>query len=208
MLSHPDHAWPGDESDLARLVDAHPWVTLVSDTSAGLVVSHLPVLSDPAPDGRLAVVGHVPVTDAREHELGEVESVLVVQGPHGYVSASWYVGGPAVSTWNFVVAHLHGRPDPLGPEETFDVLRRTQDHFESERPDPYRLDRVPEYASRLAPLVVGFRLVPSRVVARAKLSQDKPAVDVAAVLQGLEDPSDVHASPTLADAMRTGGVPR
>ncbi|MGH3345867.1 MAG: FMN-binding negative transcriptional regulator [Nocardioides sp.] len=208
MLTQPEYAWPGDDSDVALLVNAHPWATLISDTSAGLVVSHLPVLADPAKEGQLAIVGHLPVTDAQEHELGDVEAVVVVQGPHGYVSASWYVGGPFVSTWNFVVAHLHGRPEPLGPEETFDVLARTQDHFESDRPQPYRLDQVAEYARRLAPLVVGFRLVPSRVVAKTKLSQDKPASDVAAVLRGLEDPADVHASPTLAAAMRSGGITR
>ena len=39
--------------------------------------------------------------------------MLVVQGPHGYVSAGWYVGAPYVSTWNYVVAHLHGRPELL-----------------------------------------------------------------------------------------------
>jgi transcriptional regulator len=208
MLTQAEFAWPGDDADLARLVDAHPWVTLVSDTSAGLVVSHLPVLAEPPAQGRLAILGHLPVTDAKEHELGHVETVVIVRGPHGYVSASWYAGGPYVSTWNFVVAHLHGKPTPLGPDETFDVLTRTQDHFESDRPEPYRLDGVREYARRLAPFVVGFRLVPSRVVATAKLSQDKPAEDVAAVLRGLEDPTDVHASSALAAAMRSGGVPR
>ena len=35
------------------------------------------------------------------------------------------------------------------------------------------------YAARIAPAVVGFRLTPDRVVAKAKLSQDKPAADYA-----------------------------
>lgn len=205
MLTHPEYAWPGDDADLARLVEAHPWVTMVSDTSAGLVVSHLPVLIDPAAD-TLAVLGHLPLTDADAHELGEVDTVLVVQGPHGYVSAGWYAGGPYVSTWNFVVAHLHGRPERLGPEKTFGVLSGTQASFEAPRPDPYLLDRVPEYARKVAPYVVGFRLVPSRVDAKAKLSQDKPAEDLAGVLRGLEDPDDVHNSPGLARTMRAGGL--
>lgn len=201
MLTHAEYAWSGDDADLARLVESHPWVTMVSGTSAGLVVSHLPVLTERADTG-IAVLGHLPVTDADQHELGTAETVLIVRGPHGYISASWYAGGPYVSTWNFVVAHLHGRPERLRPEETFDILGRTQDHFESGRPEPHLLDRVPAYARRLAPLVVGFRLVPSRVEAKVKLSQDKPAVDVDAVLRGLEDPADMHANPRLAAAMR------
>ncbi|WP_045739831.1 FMN-binding negative transcriptional regulator [Actinoplanes rectilineatus] len=201
MLTHAEYAWTGGDAGLARLVEDHPWVTMASATSAGLVVSHLPVLVEAAGPG-VTVLGHLPVTDAERHELGTAETVLIVQGPHGYISASWYAGGPYVSTWNFVVAHLHGRPVRLGPDDTFEVLRRTQDHFESARPEPYLLERVPAYARRLAPHVVGFRLVPDRVEAKVKLSQDKPAVDVDGVLRGLEDPADVHADPALAAAMR------
>ena len=207
MLEHPEYAWPGTDADLTALVAEHPWVTLVSSTPHGLVVSHLPVVPD-ADRVDVAVLGHLPVADAADHRLGEVPVVLVVQGAHGYVSASWYVGGPYVPTWNFVVAHLHGRPERLAAEETYDVLERTVDHFEQHRPEPFRLDEVGEYAARLAPHVVGFRLVPSRVDAKAKLSQDKPAADVAAVLAGLDDPADVHAAPELAAVMRRGGMPR
>ncbi|MFT4286533.1 FMN-binding negative transcriptional regulator [Nocardioides sp.] len=208
MLHQPEHAWPGGREDLARLVGAHPWVTLVSATPA-LVVSHLPVVLDPAADQSAGPVllGHLPLADARAHRLGEAETVVVVYGPHGYVSAGWYAGGPYVSTWNYVVAHLHGTLTRLDAAETFGVLELTQERFESVRPEPFVVDRA--YAERLAPHVVGFRLTPARVEAKAKLSQDKPAEDVAGVLRGLEDSADVHANPALAAAMRElGGVAR
>ncbi|EXG82868.1 transcriptional regulator [Cryptosporangium arvum DSM 44712] len=198
MHTRADYAWPADDAELARLVEAHPWVTMISD---GLVVSHLPIVVDHTAD-RLTLLGHLSASDAAQHRLGRVDTVLVVAGPHGYVSAGWYVHGPSVSTWNYVVAHLHGRPSALGPEQTLDVLTRTQDHFESGRPDPYLTARVAGYAAKLTPYVTGFRLVPSRVEAKRKLSQDKPAEDVAGVLHGLEDPMDLHANPALAAAMR------
>jgi transcriptional regulator len=181
-------------------------VTLVSATSSGLVVSHLPVIPDPDAKGSV-VLGHLARTDAVEHELGECDAVVLVQGSHGYISASWYAGGPYVPTWNYVVAHLHGRPEVLDQESTYDVLDRTVDHFESARPEPFRMSDVAAYATRLAPAVVGFRLDPTRVVAKAKLSQDKPSEDYDAVLRGLEDPDDVHADLGLAAVMRAGGIP-
>ena len=206
MLDLPSFAWPGTDADLLGLVAKHPWATLVSATSAGLVVSHLPVL--PAPDAEgVELIGHLARTDAEEHELGSCDTVLIVQGPHGYVTPGWYVGGPYVPTWNYVVAHLHGRPAVLDADATYDVLDRTVDHFEDERPSPFRLVTVEEYARRLAPHVTGFRLTPARVVAKAKLSQDKPAADLDGVLRGLSDPEDVHADAVLAAAMRAGGVP-
>jgi len=209
MLQQPVYAWPGTNRDLTRLVATRPWVTMVSATASGPVVSHLPVVPDPAadPDDGPVVLSHLPVTDADEHELGTAPTVLVVQGPHGYVSAEWYVGSPYVSTWNYVVAHLHGTGERLDAEGTLEVLRLTQDHFESQRPRPFDLTSVDDYVHRLAPYVVGFRLRPTRVAAKAKLSQDKPAEDVAGVFRGLEDPAEPFANPALAEAMRRGGVP-
>lgn len=210
MLSQPEYAWSGTNRDLTRLIARHPWITMVSATSRGLVVTHLPVVPDPAADadGDPVVLGHLPVTDADEHRLGTAETVLVVQGPQGYVSAGWYAGGPYVSTWNYVVAHLHGTVTPLDAHGTLEVLRLTQDHFESQRAEPFDLSSVDEYVHRLAPYVVGFRLTPTRVVAKAKLSQDKPADDLAGVLVGLEDPAEPFADPMLAEAMRGRGIPR
>src|SRR5215218_8503660 len=105
MLAQPEYAWPGSDADLMRLVAAHPWVTLVSATSSGLVVSPLPVVPSPVSAG-VEVLGHLARTDAEEHEVGACDAVLVVQGRHGYISASWYAGGPYVPTWNYVTVHL------------------------------------------------------------------------------------------------------
>ena len=70
----------------------------------------------------------------------------VVQGAHGYVTPGWYVGGPYVPTWNYVVAHLFGRPQVLDAEATYEVLERTVDHFEGARAEPWRLGSVAAYA--------------------------------------------------------------
>ncbi len=199
MLEDPRFALE-DPVELRDLVSRHAWVTLVSNSDAGQpVVSHLPVVPDPDTD-EVVVLGHLARVDAGYHQLGEHDVTLVVQGPHGYVSPSFYEGGPYVPTWNFVVVHLHGRPEILGAEETYAVLSATVDHFESARPEPWRLSSVEGYAQRLAPQVVGFRLRPTRVVGKVKLNQDKPARDFEGVLAALQsDPT--HANAELAAAM-------
>jgi transcriptional regulator len=205
MLENPAYALT-DTTRIQELVTRHSWATLVSHLPTGLVVSHAPVLIEPDA-AELSVVGHLARADADTHELGRHEVVVIVQGPHGYVTPDWYVGGPYVPTWNFVVCHLHGRPELLPADETYDVLSRTVDHYEQDRPRPFRLDEVTEYAHQLAPHTTGFRLVPSRIVAKAKLSQDKPPADQAGVLRGL-DADEVHSNPELAATMRSYGVGR
>jgi transcriptional regulator len=183
-----------DVAELREVVSAFGWATMVTaPPDRGLVVSHLPVVLDPSSDG-LVILGHLARTDATLHELGRHDTVLVVQGPHGYVSPRFYTGGPYVPTWNFVVVHLHGRPEPLDGDETYAVLDRTVDHFEQCQ---WRLDSVAAYAHRIAGGVTGFRLVPDGVVGKAKLSQDKPAEDVHGVVAALDG-----VNPTLATAMR------
>lgn len=203
MLENPAYALT-DTARIQDLVTRHSWVTLVSHLPTGLVVSHAPILIEPD-RSTVSLVGHLARTDADAHELGQHDVVVIVQGPHGYITPDWYAGGPYVPTWNFVVAHLHGRPELLTAEATYDVLSRTVDHYEQARPKPFRLDEVTAYAQKLAPHTSGFRLVPSRIVAKAKLSQDKPLADQDGVLRGL-DSDDVHGDPELAATMRAYGV--
>lgn len=190
-----------DPAHVRRLVAENAWALLVSAVDGVPVVSHLPVLLDPGVDD-LTVVSHLAAPDADLHRLGESEAAVVVQGPHGYLSPRFYEATPYVPTWDFVVVHLHGRPEVLDADATYRVLSDTVDHFEKDRPDPFRLADVASYAHSIAPGATGFRLRPTRVVAKAKLSQDKPAEVIDRVIAHL-DHDPVHAQPRLADAMRT-----
>jgi transcriptional regulator len=193
------------QHDLDRvraLVSEHGWATLVSSPPhRGLVVSHLPVILDPGREDA-TVLCHLARRDAESHQLGEHDVVVIVAGPNGYVPPDFYRDGPYVPTWNFEVLHLHGRPVPLPRDESYEVLERTVDHFEASRPRPWRLASVAEYAHQIAPHTTGFRLSPSRLVGKAKLSQEKPVATALRVITALEDQSDVHHNPALAAAMR------
>lgn len=190
------------DRDAVREIIAHNgWAVLVTaPPQQELVVSHLPVILDWERDD-VVVLGHLARTDGELHALGEHDVVVVFQGPHGYISPSFYRAVPYVPTWNFVVVHLHGRPELLSPEQTYRVLSRTVDHFETVRDRPWQLDEVKEYANGLAPHTVGFRLRPIRTVAKVKLSQDKPVAIQKRVVHSLE--TDLfHGNTALARAMR------
>jgi len=192
-----------DVVEMRRVIDAHPWATIVSDASDGLVASHYAVLLDEGRDD-LSVVGHVGRPDDLIHGLGERELLLVFQGPHGYVSPAWYGDVQAVPTWNYIAIHLSGVPELLSAEENLRVLDRLVDRFEGRMPEPRRMWERPNdeaFVSRLAAGTVGFRLTPTRVVAKRKLSQNKPAETVEAVIAALEGDGP-YAQPALAAEMR------
>lgn len=192
------------EDGVKRLIREHPWATIVSMTdAAGLVASHYPVLLDEGADG-IVLLTHVGRPDEQVHELGQHEMLVIVQGPHGYISPGWYDANPAVPTWNFVTAHLHGTPQLLEPDENLRVLDALVDHFEQRLPEARSMRSTPEnaaYAERISAGTVGLRIPITRFEAKNKMSQNKPAETVDRIIAELEGDGP-YASAALAAEMR------
>lgn len=172
-----------DAQIVRRLIRENPWATLVSDTEEGLVASHYPVLLDDTSDA-LAVVTHLGRPDDRVHDLGSREMLLIVAGPHGYVSPSWYAEGAVrAPTWNFSVAHCYGVPQVLSEADNIDVLRKLVAHFEQNVEQPMWLED--ETVTQLVGGTVGIRLPITRFTCKVKMSQDKDSVSQQNVLDRL-----------------------
>lgn len=191
---HIREAFKVDDLDLARaIIRANPFATLVT---ADLRATHMPCLVDEQAQS-LTVLGHV----AREDPVAEALKgplLAIFQGPHGYVSASWY-GSETIPTWNHVTLHLRGTPELF--DDALPVLRLTVEHFEAAVKQPWSLDRMGETGREMADQVVAFRLPATSWHAEAKLSQDKPEEERARVLAGLEGDGP-YANVALAAAMR------
>ena len=203
MRQNPSFAMT-DVGEIRRLIDQNPWATIVSATDEGLMASHYAVLLDPTRDD-LTIVGHVGKPDDLIHGLGGRELLVVVQGPHGYISPGWYGDTPSVPTWNFVSAHLSGVPEILLPEENLEVLDALVARFEKGMTQPRLLwerPNDPDFVRRLERGTVGFRLTPTRVVAKRKLSQNRPDDVVETIIAELDAGAGAYADPRLASEMR------
>jgi transcriptional regulator len=192
-----------DVVEVKRLIRENPWATIVSHTAAGLVGSHYPVVleQDDADPDAIVIVSHVGRPDERSHELGEHEVMVIVQGPHGYVSPGWYPAEQIIPTWNHVTAHLWGTPEVLSDDENFRVLGELVDHFERVMPEPSTLTLDDAGSRRVAKGTVGIRLRVTRFDARAKLSQNKAPEVVDRIVDELEH-GEHYAQPALAAEMR------
>lgn len=161
-----------DPLEVKRLIRDNPWATFVSPTSAGLVASHYPALLLDDEDG-IVIASHFGRPDDQLHELGRHEVLVIIQGPHDYVSPSLYAPGELVPTWNHVTAHLYGTPEILTEDENYAMLAQLTDHFESGNPHGRSLSEDESGTRRAAKGTVGLRLRVERFDARAKLSQNK-----------------------------------
>jgi transcriptional regulator len=198
MRHNPEHAVT-DPRVVRALIAENPWATIVSHTDEGLVASHYPVLLD-EPSDELAILTHVGRPDERLHHFGTSEMLLIVAGPHGYISPSWYSEhARPVPTWNFSVAHCYGIPQILEVDENRRVLTRLVEHFEREVDSPVALDQ--RIGAQLAVGTVGIRLPITRFVCKVKMSQDKDPQTQRQVLDALRG-TGPYGNPELADQMQ------
>lgn len=187
-----------DPLDVKRVILGNAWATFVTNTSKGLVASHYPVILDEtSADDEIRIISHFGRPDDELHELGQHEVLVIIQGPHDYVSSSFYEQDDFVPTWNHVTAHLYGVPEVLSDEENFEMLSKLTDHFEQHFEGGRSLSEDEEKARQIAKGTVGLRMRVTRFDARAKLSQNK-----ADVVKDRIEAHYVEKNPRLADEMR------
>lgn len=194
------------QTDLALLdwlIARDPFVTLISHGEDGQpAISHLPVLY--RRDAHSVVIeGHWARPNSQARSPGD--AVLVVQGPHAYVSPSWYPDKEAaarVPTWNYAVAHLHGRCEQVSDEAALgELIGRMSTHFEQRVGSDWLFEMERDSHRRQLRGLVGFRFVPSRIELTFKLSQNHPAANQRSVSQFLAQQPD-QASQAIASLMQ------
>jgi len=186
----PTH-FAASEAEVARLLAELTAVDLITAGPAGLQATFLPMLHDAAAG---SLLGHVARNNPHWKLAGAGESLAIVRGPDAYISPSWYASkaehGRVVPTWNYLTAHVHGR---LVVHDDVEWLRslvtRLTERHESRRTDSADRwavsDAPPAYVDGQLRAIVGLELVITRIEAKAKLSQNRPAEDQASVISAL-----------------------
>ena len=172
-----------DEQDPVRLrafIAAHSFATLVTHGERGVEASHIPLLL--VGDG-FELTGHLAAGNPQCDGLDGGEALAVFTGPHAYVSPGWYATQPAVPTWDYVAVHVTGR---LSLVTDAGEMGESMDAMAEGDPHGFRVGQLEErYRARMYAGVRAFRLVPSRVEAQFKLSQNRSVADRLGVVAGL-----------------------
>ena len=176
-----------DPAALDALLDADPFVTLVTIVDGAPMVSHLPVLHAWEGD-TLVLRGHWARPNPQSAHAGP--ALAIVHGPHAYVSPSWYpdkIEATRVPTWNYVVAHLHGTLERFDDTASLAAIVSDLSAFhESRAGEDWRYVDDDAHRSQLRG-IVGFRLHVSRIEMKAKLSQNHPDANREAVIARLSE---------------------
>ncbi|QKC91960.1 FMN-binding negative transcriptional regulator [Mesorhizobium sp. NZP2234] len=207
MYSKPEFA-PLSRDAVFGLIEAAAFATVVTSGPQGLVVSHLPFVLDRTRGANGTLVSHLARANPHNELIAQgLETVAVFQGPHGYISSSWYPRNPvrdSAPTWNFAVVHCHGRPVPLDAHATARHLLQLVDVLEKDREDRWRMRELgPGGMERRIPHIIGFDLPIERIEAKFKMGQDERLHDTGGAISALEE-----KDPALAAMMKTHNAHR
>ena len=200
----PGHFRVDDAATLEHFVAQNGFATLVSTGPEGLWTSHVPLLVGRGGDGRLRLEGHMARANAHWESLESAAEVLAIfEGPHAYVSPSWYAHHPSVPTWNYAVVHARGKARLVEPEALPALLARLTRKYEEGRPAPWRMEDLPaEFTPKLLAAIVGFEIAVERLEGKFKLSQNRRPADLEGVIAALEG----EGQEALAALMREHAV--
>lgn len=187
----PEHFRETDRERVEALIRNHPFGTLVTVAEGVPFASHIPFLYDRRESGETVLLGHVAKANTQWRHLASGQTALAVfQGPHAYVSPTWY-GSPGVPTWNYAVAHVYGKARILENEtEAERFLERLTAVYEAGEANPWRANLAGERRTRLLDMIVVFELSVDTIEGKFKLSQNRSAADQRAVAERLAASGD------------------
>ncbi|OIQ93970.1 protease synthase and sporulation protein PAI 2 [mine drainage metagenome] len=186
----PEHFRETDSERISSLIAAYPFGALVTAEGGPPMVSHLPFLFEPDSGHEGKLLCHLARANPQCRQLIEMQAqgktvLAVFQGPHAYVSPSWYAG-PGVPTWNYAAVHVYGRVRLIEAETELKALleKLTRAH-EANIAEPWT-GMLPEQAPMLR-MILGLEIEVTEIQGKFKLSQNRSAEDQRRVIRALED---------------------
>jgi len=182
-----------DTAALHKLMREYSFATLVTQQDGIPLASHLPFLLDAERGTYGTLLGHMARGNSQWRTFKEdQESLVIFQGPHAYISPSWYEAELAVPTWNYAVVHAYGVPRLIEDKTVlYSLLQALVKTYEAGFEKPWAFESLPdEYVQKMMQGIVGFEIPIRRLEGKFKLNQNRPVSDQARVATVLSEHQD------------------
>jgi len=196
----PAYAKNENEEDLKDFIRKNGFGIVVSTVEEKLWATHVPLI--PVGD---KLQGHISRGNKQWRALPQNEEVMVIfQGPHTYVSSSWY-DHENVPSWNYVAVHVYGKAHMQSEEELIESLRQLTNKYEKDSVHPVSIDTMSEkFLHAELRGTIGFEITIERMEASYKLSQNRDEKNHTQIISELEKRGDEN-SVSVANEMRKYG---
>jgi transcriptional regulator len=199
----PKHFALNDLAAQHAVIEACDFGIVVSNGVDGLFATHIPMLLETGEGTFGTLYGHMARANPHGKLFADGEVLIIFNGPHGYVSPTWYSDRSMnVPTWNYVAVHAYGTPQALPVDMSAEHLGRLASKYEAQRANGWSMGELKENLREMLPSqVTAFRLPIARIEGKAKLSQNKPRAERERVIEGLKAVGETKLARRMEDEL-------
>lgn len=171
----PRHYAVTDRQQLHDFIKGNGFGILFSGNGPEPVASHLPFILDESAGEQGTLLSHMAGANRQWRHADGQQVLTVFQGPHTYVSPTWYQDPETVPTWNYVAVHVYGILKVVQDQERIqNILARITDYYEASLPQPWQAEFTSEYAQQMVKRIVAFEIEIDKMQGKWKLNQNHP----------------------------------
>ncbi len=190
-----------EHDEAIQFMKSYPFALLITVDEQRPMATHIP-LEIRECDGKIYATGHIAYRNTQKKTLYNNSDVLLIfQGPHAYISSSWYEI-EEVPTWNYLAVHAYGTARVQTRDELKSALDMLLNRYESHRENGrlwHTFD--PKLLESEMKGIVGFEIEITLIQATAKMSQNRSDTDYKSIVTELEK-SDEQREIQVAHWMR------
>ncbi|KAF1686719.1 hypothetical protein B1992_07390 [Pseudoxanthomonas broegbernensis] len=188
-------------ADAIDLFAGQPLAWIVTGQAGQLGASVLPLQLECDAEGRpVRILGHFGRGNPQVRALAaDPRATILLLGPHGYISPSWFADRSRAPTWNYAWAVFEVEVELRDtPADADALIGGLVEQMEAGRPAAWSVRDMGARYAQLAPGVVGFHAHVRAARSAFKLGQDERDDVLADILRGL----DITGQDALAAWMR------
>lgn len=198
----PSHFKNENLDEVRAFLKANSFGILISTVDKKPWGSHIPLELEHDPDDKEVMYGHIAKANPQwKYFKDQSEVLMIFNGPHGYVSSSWY-NHENVPTWNYIAVHVYGTLEIIqDDDELYYALDKLMQKYETSSKNPIKIADFSEKTMRQMKGIVGFKVHITEIQAAYKLSQNRDKEDYHNIVQHLSNSED-SAQQRLSKSMK------
>ena len=158
--------------EIKAFLKANAFGILVTHNDGKSLATHIP-LKYTEHQGTPVLHGHISKANEQCSHLDNQQEVLCIfNGPHSYVSSSWY-DFEEVSTWNYIAVHVRGTLKIQDKEALYQSLKSLMNTYEAPQKNPVDMEKLSPKTMRQINGIIGFEITITSIEAAYKLSQNR-----------------------------------
>ena len=196
----PDIYQNNNPEEIRSFLKANAFGILVTSQDDKTLATHIPMILATHENGTEILHAHISkVNEQVAHLKDGAEVLCIFNGPHSYVSSSWY-NFEEVPTWNYIAVQVRGILKILDAAGLHASVKSLMDTYEAKQKNPVDMEQLSAKTMRQMNGIIGFEIEINTIEAAYKLSQNRDDKNHEAVIDSLRE----NANPgekAIADAM-------